>query len=157
MIQTKQTIVHTGGEENASHDTHCKQTCCRAARIPKACLLTTIDPSGTMLNVPMQRLIYTITGTGANLMTASRSSPNPAHWYLDTIRPMATILVLAVGTLVPILCLPVQCPWHPKLQYRNSHNYSPPGGVSAHRNYNSVISLREFDRPQCLLRGRPDH
>ena len=129
MLQTKQTIAHTGGEANASHDTHYKQTRCRAAGIPKACLLTTIDPSGTMLNVPMQRLIYTITGTGANLMTASRSSPNPAHWYLGTIRPMATILVLAVGTLVPVLCLPVQCPWHPKLQYRNSHRGSTCGIV----------------------------
>ena len=78
-----------------------------------------------MLN-PRRRLIYPINWPASKLMITDGASPF-SSLVPDCNPPKAVTLVLADGTLVPMLPL-CQASVRDNLKghYRNSHNYSPP-------------------------------
>ena len=118
------TIAQAGGETHSHTRKHAAATSC--SQLPVTCCYRTIQV--VHIKFPMQRLIYPINWLASKLMITGGSSPTNSL-VPDCNPPKAATLVLADGTLVPVLplCQASAC-GNPKRYYRNSHNYSPHGG-----------------------------
>ena len=90
----------------------------------------------------MRRLIYYINWLASKL-SLQAGPRQPAHWYPTCKSPKVVTLVLAVGTLVPVLppCLASAC-GNPKGNYRNSHSFRPHArGTMAYSRVRRAVSL----------------